>query len=180
MLPPGHIAGAYLTTSAMLILINPAVTPDQLVVLLWIGIFFGFAPDLDFFYGFITRKTLTPSEGSFDHRAFLSHAPLLWLIAGILTAFIAQDPFWKVVGLLIWMGSWTHFILDSIEGGIMWLWPINKKHYALVSGERKFITREKRFWPFWIEFTKWYAVTFLSFKLEIAVILLAGWYWIMG
>lgn len=178
MLPPGHIAGAYLATSVVLALIDPAVSHEQLTILLWIGIFFGFAPDLDFFYGFIKHRTLTASEEKFNHRIFLSHAPVLWLIAGIAIAFIVTDPFWKTVGSLVWIGSWSHFILDSIEGGVMWLWPWKKKQYALIPDHEKFITKEKRFFPFWISFTKWYAMTFVSFWLELGVIASAAYVFI--
>ena len=180
MLPPGHIAGAYLTTSAILILTHPAVLPEQVMFLLLIGLFFGVAPDFDFFYGFAKTKSWTASEDKFDHRKYLSHAPILWLIPAVFVFLFASNPFWKEVGILILVGSWTHFILDSIEAGIMWLWPFQTKRYAFLAHEGKYITPEKRFFPFWIGFTRWYVTTFLTAKLEILLILIGCGVWLMN
>jgi membrane-bound metal-dependent hydrolase YbcI (DUF457 family) len=145
--------------------------------LIFIGLFFGFAPDLDLFYGFAKYKTWIASEDKFQHRTFLSHAPILWLVLAAIVYLIAPDPFWKEVGLLILVGSWTHFLLDSVESGIMWLWPFRTTRYALIPNEKKYITSEKRFFPFWINFVRWYAATFVTYKLEVSLILFAllGW-----
>ncbi|MFA5130538.1 MAG: metal-dependent hydrolase [Patescibacteria group bacterium] len=174
MLPPGHVAGAYLVTSAVLILTHPSVSPEQLVILLWIGIFFGIAPDFDFFYGLLKYKTVTAHDDEFDHRKFLSHAPILWLIPSLVIFFLAPTPFWKEIGLLIWVGSWTHFALDSIETGIMWLWPFRKTKMAVLPTQKEYITDERRFFPFWIGLVRWYALTMTSFWLEILTIVIAG------
>lgn len=182
MLPPGHIAGAYLTTTLALLLIQPAVTSHQQWMLLLIGIFFGIAPDFDFFYGFIKYRRWTASEDVFDHRQFLSHAPLIWLFTGLLVSLIAANPFWKFFGLLIWIGSWTHFALDSVEQGVKWFWPFSQKTYALRSQKiiNRYITKERRFFPFWIGMVKHYAQTSVVFYCEIAVIIIAVGYWFWG
>lgn len=173
MLPPGHIAGAYLLTSAVLTLTYPPVSPEQMGILLAVGTFFGFAPDLDLFYGFAKNKTMTASDDTFDHRTFLSHAPIFWLIPGVVLFFFMPDPFWKEVGLLSWLGSWSHFLLDSIEGGVMWLWPWRKKRYALLPEGKGYVNSEKRFFPFWIGFFRWYIKTFVSIWVELGLIITA-------
>ena len=171
MLPPGHIAGAYLTTTALLTLTHPHVTSGQVHWLIGIGIFFGIAPDFDFFYGFIKNRILTASEDKFDHRTYLSHAPILWLIPALLLFLLAPDPFWKTIGLLIWVGSWTHFFLDSIEHGVMWLWPFTDKPFSLIQRRLTFITKEERFFPFWTEFLFWYAKNSITCYLEILTVI---------
>jgi len=143
-----------------------------------IGIFFGIAPDLDFFYGFAKYHTWTPSEHQFQHRTFLTHAPILWLTLAMIVYLIAPDPFWKEVAVLIWTGSWTHFLLDSIESGIMWLWPFRTKRYAFIRNEKKYLPNEKRFIPFWWGFTKWYVNSFVTSKLELALIIIGVVFWI--
>jgi membrane-bound metal-dependent hydrolase YbcI (DUF457 family) len=147
------------------------------VILMALGVFFGFAPDLDFFYGFAKAKTWTATEQEFNHRRYLSHAPILWLLLGGFIYFIGPHPFWKEVGILLWIGSWTHFVLDSIESGVMWLWPFQTVQYAFLPIRKKYLTSEKRFIPFWSGFVKWYAQDLLSSKLEAALIVAAGIFW---
>ena len=174
MLPPGHIAGAYLATSAVLLLTHPVVSPEQMQNLVFIGIFFGIAPDLDFFYGFTSQNVWTIPNDKFDYKKSLSHAPLLWLLLAALIYFLARDSYLKEVGLLIWAGSWTHFLLDSIDNGVMWLYPFTIKRYALFLKEKKYVTVETKFFPFWIGLVRWYAKNMVSFWLEVATIVIAG------
>ena len=63
-----------------------------------------------------------------NHREYISHAPLLWLVAGLIVFFLAESEFNRTVGLMIWLSSWSHFILDS-EWGIRWLWPFSGKWF---------------------------------------------------
>jgi len=171
MLPPGHIAAGYLTAKALLKIIHPQITAAQQNHLLAWGMFFGFAPDLDTFYTFFKVKAFTGStQEKNNHRHFLSHAPVLWLIAGLLIYFLAPSEYIKLIGLLVWLGSWSHFLLDSIEYGIMWLWPFSKKQYALK--RINIVVGRKQFWGYWIDFLKVYTTRY-SFYLEIIVILTA-------
>ena len=34
----------------------------------------------------------------------------------------------------MWLGSWSHLLFDSIETGVMWLWPLSTKQFALSKG----------------------------------------------
>src|SRR5579864_7278991 len=121
MLPPGHVAAGYLVTKTLLNIAKPAVTAVQLNRLLWWGVFFSFAPDLDNFVAFAIVRGwwYKPGTDSSIHRRFYSHVPLLWLIPGLLIYLVATSPYVRYIGLLLWLGSWTHFILDSIDYGVM-------------------------------------------------------------
>src|SRR5258707_1017416 len=128
MLPPGHIAAGYLTAKVLLHFSHEGLTQVQQTRLVWWAIFFGFAPDLDMFLSFFKEKALVVKNvNKNNHRRFYSHAPVLWLITGLMIYIFASTPYFKIFGLLLWLGAWSHFILDSIDYGIMWLWPFSKQ-----------------------------------------------------
>jgi|GEM_PF-480458 len=188
MLPPGHIAAGFLTATALIKITYPQVSGLELTHLLWWGIFFGFAPDLDMFYSFAKSKAFKtdPSKGS--HRLYFSHAPVLWLLAGVSIFFILSDPFWKFVGLLLWLGSWSHFLLDSIQYGIMWLWPLSHKVYSLfpvtnqagVDSHMQAAMR-KSFIGYWLIFLKEYAKGLrISLSCEIVLVIVTFIFYIIN
>src|SRR3989338_5170182 len=130
MLAPGHLATGYLISMAVIKLLNPPVAAEQLSTLILVGMLAAIAPDIDLFkFYYHDRKK---GETSLQrHREYLTHAPVLWLIAGLGIFLISNNPVLKYSGLLIWLGSWSHFLMDSFEVGIMWKWPLSKKRHAL-------------------------------------------------
>ncbi len=174
MLPPGHIAAGFLTAKALLHFSHASLTAAQQNNLLWWGMFFGFIPDWDTFVTFAREKAFVvrnPEKN--DHRNYISHAPVLWMIAGLLVYILASSEYWKMWGLLLWLGSWSHFLLDSIEYGIMWLWPFTKKRFALrESVSIKVNISTTGFFGYWLEFLKAYSKV-VTFYIEFFVIILA-------
>jgi hypothetical protein len=174
MLPPGHIAAGYLTGLALLKITRPALGPAQTNSLLVWAAFFGFAPDLDAFYFFFKNRTFLVGKeigANKNHRFYWSHAPVLWLLAGLAVYFLANNTYIKFVGLLLWLGSWSHFLLDSVEYGIMWLWPFSTKIYALKNLDIIPIPESGFINHTW-KFLKIYSAR-ISFYLEILIIILA-------
>lgn len=173
MLPPGHVAAGYLTAEVLLKFAHPQLSATQQNQLLWWGIFFGFAPDLDYFYVFFREHAFTVKDSSKNnHRRLISHAPILWLIVGLVIYFLSTDVYYKILGLLLWLASWSHFILDSIEDGVMWLWPISTKQFAL-RHPKNLIVEDSNFFSHWVKFIKQYATQRLSFIFEVLIILAA-------
>ncbi len=175
MLPTGHVAAGFLTAEVLLKIAKPDLPTGQIQQLLWWGVFFGFAPDLDVFYFFLKHKTLlvSPSNvGEDNHRKFWSHAPFYWLVAGLLIFLLSGSLYWKYVGLLLWLGSWSHFLLDSIEYGIPWLSPFSQKLFALKNQGIKLVISESNFFRHSLGFLKLYSKR-LSFYLEVLIILSA-------
>ncbi len=135
--------------------------------------FFGAAPDLDLIYNFLKLKSYRiAGKGAPSHRKYLSHAPILWLIAGLTVYFLAQDDYYRTFGLLIWLGSWTHFVLDSIDYGIMWLWPFSTKFYSLRNRQADVEIGGSSFIGYLWSFAKIYSKA-LTFYLEIIIIISA-------
>ncbi len=173
MLPPGHIAAGYLTGYVLLKVANPALSPQEVQHLMMWTTFFGFAPDLDTFWAFFKQKSfLLSGEKQVSHRKFYSHAPIIWLVVGLLIYFFGSSVYIKYFGLSLWLGSWSHFLLDSIEYGIMWLWPFSNKVYALKNVEIKVFIPEKNFFKHTWQFLKIYS-TRVTFYLEVLIILIA-------
>jgi membrane-bound metal-dependent hydrolase YbcI (DUF457 family) len=173
MLPPGHIAAGFLTAKALLHFAHPQITQAQQTRLLWWGAFFGFAPDLDSFAAFAKVRAwwYKPGVDNRTHRRFRSHLPVLWLIAGLLIYFFAQSPYYKMFGLLVWVCSWSHFLLDSIDiAGVMWLWPFNKEIWALKDRGLEPKIRAESFFGYWLNFLKFY-VTRWTFYVEIILLI---------
>lgn len=174
MLPTGHVAGGYLTGFVLLKFLKPDLTTVELNNLILWAIFFGFAPDLDVFWFFIKNKTIlvASSTNETSHRKFISHAPALWLVVGLGIYFLASDLYTKYIGLMFWLGGWSHLVLDSIEYGVMWLWPFSTNIYALKNTAVAKPITEHGFIKHNITFLKFYS-TRLTFYLEILVIITA-------
>jgi hypothetical protein len=170
MLPPGHIAAGYLTALAAIKIFKPDFDQQQINQLLVLGMFWGFAPDLDVFYSFYKLKSFTSDINKADHRKFVSHSPLLWLAVGIIFYFFVSSPFLKFNALVFVAGSFSHFILDSIEYGIPWLWPFKSRLFAIINpGKKIFEVKEKSFFKHWTAFVKFY-ITRPTFYFELLII----------
>lgn len=173
MLPTGHIAGGYLTAFLFIKILKPEIDSNQINHLLIVGAFWGFAPDLDVFYAFAKQQNLLVSHPTTPiHRKFFLHAPMFWLIVGLMIFFISASTFGKLFGLILWFSSWSHFFLDSIEYGIMWLWPFNSKVYSLFNQEKKFRIEETNFLKHSFKFLYFYSKS-ITFYLEIFIIISA-------
>jgi hypothetical protein len=133
MVLPGHLSGGYLATRALLSLSHAAFTPGQTLALYIIGTLAGDGPDIDLlWYSF--RHRILGSKVEDDHRRYVTHAPFLWLIACLIIVgigWLCGSVFTEFIGWVILVGSWSHLILDSIEHGVMWLWPLSSKLYFL-------------------------------------------------
>lgn len=173
MLPPGHVAAGFLTAYAVVKIFNPNLDPSQINQLLALGAFFGFVPDLDNFMAFAKVKSwYYYHKDNSIHRRFYSHIPLLWLIAGSLIYLTSSLLFVKYLGLLVWLASWSHFLLDSIEYGVMWLWPFNFEVWAFKNRGVAVQIDENSFARYWMSFLKLYFKR-PTFYFEIIILIIA-------
>ncbi len=175
MLPIGHLAAGYLTTIGVVKLVKPELDPGQINYLLALGAFWGFAPDLDQFWFFFKNKNflVAPPGATKTHREFITHAPVVWLLAGLAFYLFGKSEFVKLFGILVWFSSWSHFLLDSIAFGIPWLWPFTNKLYAIKdAGQNPICIEDKNFFQHSLKFLREYSKK-ISFYLEILIILTA-------
>ncbi|MEA2715668.1 MAG: hypothetical protein QOG91_696 [Candidatus Parcubacteria bacterium] len=123
-----------MATYALLALSHAAFTPLQTAILFAVGTLAGEAPDLDLIRFSLEQRSDKKAGKTVSHRDYFTHAPLFWLAASltvVIVGLISGFIFTQFVGWTILCGSISHFILDSIEFGIAWLWPFSKKRIFL-------------------------------------------------
>ncbi|MBI2645072.1 metal-dependent hydrolase [Candidatus Uhrbacteria bacterium] len=173
MLPPGHIAGGYLVVYSLVKIFQPQFSPTEINQLLWYGMFFAFVPDLDMFVSFFRQRSCIIQK-EHNHRKFYSHTPIVWLIVGCMVMIFAQSLFVVYIGLLIWLASWSHFVFDSLNYGIMWLFPFSRRLFSIRDAGVELEIKERGFFSFWMAFMRNYATRFrLTFFSEIGVVCMA-------
>ncbi len=134
MILPGHLAGGYLVTKALALVVNPAMSPEQMVAIFIIGTLAGELPDIDIAIHIFT-KYFTKRIDKPNHREYITHTPLFWaIISGIISSigYLINSDFVIFGGLIILAGTWSHLLLDSIEYGVRWLWPFSNKRYSII------------------------------------------------
>lgn len=176
MLPSGHIAAGYLVAEGVLRVIKPDLAPGQFEQLLFWGAFFGFCPDLDMFYAFLKAKGFTLPDKAINHRFYITHRPLFWFAFALaIYGFAGGSVYWQMFALMVWLGSWSHFLLDSFKVGVMWLWPFTNRFFAFRSPGEREEGPKTTFFGFWFWFLKYYPRhNPTTFYLEILVLLTAG------
>ena len=136
MVLPGHLAGGYLAARGLLAVFHPALPPIEIDSLLIIGTLAGELPDINLIRLYFNYKLERPNRVN-NHRVYVTHAPLFWLVISLLIVaggYLAGSLFTEWIGWLVLAGSWSHLLLDSIEDGVMWLWPYSKKCFAMKKG----------------------------------------------
>src|SRR5258708_34669 len=116
MVFPGHISGGYLATRALLAVSSHIFTSRETFVLYAVGIIASELPDLDLFTFFFEHRSDKKAKKSESHRDYISHAPAVWLVIGLIIAGIGgalNYPLIGYAGLVLIAGTWSHFLLDS-------------------------------------------------------------------
>lgn len=165
MLPPGHLAGGFLAAKVAGIWL-PQLNQNEYLVL---STLFGILPDLDFIVVFFKKRKFI-IDNEIDHHEFISHMPLLYL--AIFLAWIALFPGTWLVAVTFILGTWSHFVLDTIASdGAQWFYPFSKKKFRL-STDPKIPLPDRNFMDFWKDFIKQYS-KLNSFRLESGIVIIA-------
>ena len=123
--------------------------------LLW-GIVGSVLPDIDllWFYFIDNQQTL--------HHDYWLHVPIFWICVAVLCAAILfvsrkyHEYFFPA--LLFFAGITLHLLLDTVAGGVMWLYPFVSESYVLIT-----VPSSHGWWV-------WNFVFHWSFLLELAII----------
>jgi membrane-bound metal-dependent hydrolase YbcI (DUF457 family) len=177
MLTPGHIAAGYLISFLFLKATHAesVLGSDATNTLLLVGTLMGTAPDIDFLPFFLKHRSLKLQQKD-SHRDYVTHTPFLWLCVAILVyIFFGMTAFSAYLGFIVWLGTWSHFLADSIEYGISWLRPFSQKRFAVWSNypEERAALREQTILRHYWEFSKLYMTRSRTVFFEIAAILAA-------
>lgn len=166
MLPSGHIAAGYLVSLAAA---KALQTSDPRLIAF--GTFMAFAPDLDLFYKFSQVKRFYFDKDSDNaettHRRLVTHAPLVYLLISLGLLVFSRE-----LAVMFFVGSWSHFILDSSGYGIPWLYPFSKKLFSVMPINEETRSNGIGFIDYWVKFIKFYAKR-PEFYLEILIIIIA-------
>ena len=122
----------------------------------WAALVGSVFPDFDMIW------FLFVDQGAIHHHLYWVHAPGFWVIVAALTLPFLRGTI-RQAALLFLAGIFVHLVLDSIGGGIMWLWPLSDRLYSLIE-----VPATQANWV--LSF-----VLHWSFLAELAVIGLALW-----
>jgi LexA-binding, inner membrane-associated putative hydrolase len=176
MVLPGHLAGGYLATTALLAIFHPDLSLAQTNALIIIGTLAGDAPDIDLVKLYFDNRP-NGSHATDNHHSYMTHAPLFWLVSSLLIVafgFIFNSLFTQWCGWLILSGSWTHLLLDYIEFDVRWFWPFSNKYFTLIKREHsKDITARPGTISNYLQFITKEYIKSATFWLEIIVTITA-------
>jgi membrane-bound metal-dependent hydrolase YbcI (DUF457 family) len=125
-----HMPAAYLLGAVVARRWPHAITPAA-----WAALLLGsVAPDFDllYFYAF--------SNHAINHHSYPPHLPIVWVASWALVSLILwrAPKAWRVVWAMFCIGGLLHLALDTIAGGIRWLWPWTDTPYVLMVLPRRF------------------------------------------
>lgn len=131
--------------------------------LIGLGMAAGLAPDLDLLWFFLVDQRRQV------HHNYLPHLPA-FAIACIAAAALAlamaraRRETWLALAAagLNWM---LHLVLDTVAGGVQWLWPLSRHELVLSHVEA-------RYQPWYLNF-----LLHWTFALELALVTVALWTW---
>ncbi len=109
--------------------------PQAMVPAAWAAVLLGsVAPDLDLLYFYLV------SDRSINHHVYPPHVPVVWLLTTALVGLcLWRAPArWRSVWFLFCTGWLLHLVLDTVAGGIWWLWPWVTTPYVLMVVPRRF------------------------------------------
>ncbi len=185
MVLPGHLAGGYLAAQLVLAIGHPAFSGPEVAALSLIGILAGELPDIDLVWLNLQHRRhasgVRKHTPTTNHREYITHVPFFWLIVSFLVVTlgaVADSMFTQYVGWIILAGTWSHFLLDSIEHGVPWLSPFSHKRFCLKDKpEVPLNNKPGTLASHWEFITKHYTknITFFA-EILIVVVAVAGWY----
>lgn len=155
-----HLPAGYLATR---LIIDRRSPPRPLRRrLLVLGMIASVLPDLDLLWFYLV------SDRRQVHHAYLPHLPLAWITVFAAAALVlwmrrTGGPAW--LGLLVVAANiLLHQLLDTIAGGIRWLWPFSRTEFVMSHVEA-------RYQPWYLNF-----VLHWTFAVEVAIAAAALWY----
>jgi membrane-bound metal-dependent hydrolase YbcI (DUF457 family) len=142
--------------------------PQAMQPAAWCALLLGsIAPDFDLLYFYLL------SDRSINHHVYPPHVPIVWLLTAVLgfLALRAAPQRWRAVCTTPWVmlctGWWLHLALDTVAGGIWWLWPWVTTPYVLMVVPRRFDNA-------WLNL-----LSHPMMAIEVLIVATAAWRWRM-
>lgn len=141
----GHLPAGYLITKLAK---TRCGSSRQLAAAALVGSVF---PDIDLLYFYLVDHARTL------HHHYLTHLPAFWLCVCALGG-------WSRAGRVFLLGVLVHLVLDTIAGGVLWLWPFSHSNVVFVDVPARYDWWVWNFifhWTFLFELALWLAAAHL-------------------
>ena len=154
-----HLPAAYLASRPIL---GRLRLEGDRRLLAW-GLAAGVLPDLDLLWFYLVDQRRQV------HHAYLPHLPAAWLAlfgswALVMFAVRARRRAWAAL-VLVAVNVGLHLVLDTVAGGIRWLWPLSQHEFVLVEVA-------PRYQPWYLNFLLHWSVL-----VELVLVGTALWSW---
>ncbi|MGK7754086.1 MULTISPECIES: metal-dependent hydrolase [unclassified Roseovarius] len=96
---------------------------------LWAAMLGGVLPDLDLIWFYLIDGR------AFHHHHYWVHIPAFWVASAFIVLPLAtwRGTQWVRPALAFFAAILVHLLLDTVAGGIKWLWPVRDRFFHLVT-----------------------------------------------
>ena len=115
-------------------------------------------PDLDMLWFHLV------DNASVHHHRYWPHIPLIWAGIAVVCTGILWRTQWRVAGLMFFAAIFLHLMLDTVTGGILWLYPVSSTLFRLVEVPAAYdhwVISFLLHWTFALELAVWLAALVL-------------------
>lgn len=105
-------------------------------------------------------------HASTHHHRYWPHIPLVWLGLALVTLPTVWRTRYRLTALVFFSAIFLHLVLDTLAGGILWLWPFDTRLLSLVTippTRSNWILSFVFHWTFLLEIAIWLVALFLWF-----------------
>ena len=118
-------------------------------------------PDLDMLWFHFV------DNGSIHHHRYWPHIPLIWAGIAVVVMATLWRSRWRGAGLMFFASILLHLVLDSIAGGILWLYPFDDRLWQVIEVPAAYghwIISFVLHWTFLLEVAVWVWAIWLAFR----------------
>ena len=127
----GHLPAGYICTTLLFKLkLFRNLTPKKKRIYFLVGMIGSVFPDIDIFYFYLADGKQN------EHHSYWTHIPSFWLMilfSHLLLSKIMSNKRTRHLILFFISNVFIHLILDTIAGGIFWLYPFSQKMFTLLT-----------------------------------------------
>lgn len=102
--------------------------------------------------------------GSIHHHRYWPHIPLFWAFAALIALPLLSRTTYLRAGIAFFAGVLLHLVLDTLNGGILWLYPFDDRLITLIevpATQAHWILSFILHWTFLAEIAIWIAAATL-------------------
>ncbi len=154
-----HIPAGYIVSRSLLRSMGQEYNLRLYRIGLIVGLIASILPDMDLLYFYFL------DDRQHVHHSYLFHRPFFWaaVTAGLFTLrALVHSTLFRTAVVLICINVLVHLLLDSVTGGIAWLFPL--------TGERFVLFHVPARYDWWI----WNFLFHWTFSFEILLLALAA------